>query len=55
MMQAGEFSPTPHSKITYNEAFRANQFIGAGIMPIFQITPVFHARAEFYALLLFFR
>ena len=24
MMQAGEFSPTPHSKITYNEAFRAN-------------------------------
>lgn len=48
MMQAGEFSPTPHSKITYNEAFRANQFIGAGIMPIFQITPVFHARAEFY-------
>lgn len=55
MMQAGEFSPTPHSKITYNEAFRANQFIGAGIMPIFQITPVFHARAEFYGFAPIFR
>ena len=54
MMQAGEFSPTPHSKITYNEAFRANQFIGAGIMPIFQITPVFHARAEFLWLCSYF-
>ena len=31
MMQAGEFSPTLHSKLTYNEAFRANQFVGAGI------------------------
>ncbi|CCY91499.1 MULTISPECIES: patatin-like phospholipase family protein [unclassified Phocaeicola] len=48
MMQAGEFAPTAHSKITYNEAFRANQFIGAGVMPIFQITPVFHVRAEVY-------
>ena len=26
MMQAGEFAPTAHSRITYNEAFRANQF-----------------------------
>lgn len=33
MMQAGEFSPTLHSKLTYNEAFRANQFVGAGIRP----------------------
>lgn len=48
MMQAGEFAPTAHSKITYNEAFRANQFIGAGIMPIYQITPVFHIRTEIY-------
>ncbi len=48
MMQAGEFSPTAHSKITYNESFRANQFIGAGVMPIYQFTPIFHARAEMY-------
>lgn len=48
MMQAGEFSPTAHSKITYNEAFRANQFIGVGVMPVYQITPIFQARAEIY-------
>ncbi len=48
MMQAGEFAPTAHSKITYNEAFRANQFIGAGIMPVYQITPVFQVRTEIY-------
>lgn len=47
-MQCGEFAPTPHSKITYNEAFRANQFIGAGVMPIFKFNSVIHARAEFY-------
>ena len=48
LMQAGEFAPTAHSKITYNEAFRANQFIGIGLMPIYQFTPVFHARMELY-------
>ncbi len=54
MMQAEKFVPTPHSQITYNEAFRANQFIGAGIMPIFQVTPMFHIRGEIYGFLPFF-
>ena len=35
-MQAGEFTPTAHSKVTYNEAFRANQYAGVGAMPIYQ-------------------
>ena len=48
MMQAGEFSPTPHSRTTYNEAFRANQFIGAGMMPIYEFNSVFHARLGVY-------
>lgn len=48
MMQAGEFSPTSHSKITYNEAFRANQFVGLGLCPIYQFNSVFHARAGLY-------
>lgn len=48
MMQAGEFSPTAHSKITYNEAFRANQFVGAGVMPIYLVNSVFQLRAELY-------
>lgn len=48
MMQAGEFSPTPHSRTAYNEAFRANQFIGAGIIPIYEFNSVFHARLGMY-------
>lgn len=48
MMQAGVFAPTPHSQITYNDAFRANQFIGIGIRPIFIINSVLQARAELY-------
>ena len=31
MMQAGEFAPTAHGQLMYNEAFRANQFVGAGV------------------------
>lgn len=48
MMQAGAFAPTAHSKITYNEAFRANQFVGLGICPIYQFNNVFHARFGMY-------
>ena len=48
MMQAGEFSPTLHSKMTYNEAFRANQFVGAGIRPVYRLNQMFHLRGEFY-------
>ena len=51
MMQAGDFSPTPHSKLTYNEAFRANQFVAAGIKPIYVINDMFHLRSEFYGFL----
>ncbi|MBQ8672807.1 MAG: patatin-like phospholipase family protein [Bacteroides sp.] len=48
MMQACEFSPTPHSKLMYNEAFRANQYMAAGIKPIFNLNDMFHMRMEFY-------
>lgn len=48
MMQAGEFAPTPHSKLMYNAAFRANQFIAAGIKPIYNFNERFHVRAELY-------
>ena len=51
MMQAGEFSPTPHSKLMYNEAFRANQFVAAGIKPIYVINDMFHLRSEIYGFL----
>ena len=48
MMQAGEFSPTAHSRISYNEAFRANQFLGLGVCPIYELNPVIHARLGLY-------
>ncbi len=51
MLQAGEFSPTLHSKINYNISFRANQFVGAGVIPIYKINPLLHARIGIYGFL----
>lgn len=48
MMQAGEFAPTAHSRISYNEAFRANHFIGAGITPIFNVSSILDFRLGIY-------
>lgn len=48
MLQAADFSSTPHSKLMYNEAFRANQFLAAGIKPIFVFNDMFQFRSEFY-------
>ena len=48
MLQVADFSPTPHSKLMYNEAFRANQFLAAGIKPIFVFNDMFQFRSEFY-------
>lgn len=48
MLQAADFSPTPHSKIMYNEAFRANQFLAASIKPIFVFNDMFQVRSELY-------
>ncbi len=51
VMQAGVFSPTPHSKIIYNEAFRANQFAGIGFIPIYHLNKNMHLRLGTYAFL----
>ncbi|NDV59768.1 patatin-like phospholipase family protein [Bacteroides sp. 519] len=51
MLQAGEFAPTAHSRLTYNEAFRANQYMATGIRPIYHINNLFHFRGEFYGFL----
>lgn len=51
MLQAGEFSPTLHSKINYNDAFRANQFVGAGVIPVYKINQLLHARLGIYGFL----
>jgi NTE family protein len=51
MLHAGEFAPTAHSKVTYNEAFRANQYFAAGIIPIYHLSNLFHLRGELYGFL----
>lgn len=48
LMQAGEFSPTPHSRIVYNEAFRGNHFVGLGLIPIYEIGSMFGIRLGGY-------
>ena len=54
MMQAGEFAPNAHAKISYNEAFRANQFIGFGVCPIYEFNPILHTRLSVYGFAPFF-
>lgn len=48
VLQAPAFTPTPHSKIMFNEAFRANQFVAGGITPIWKITKVLQWRTDLY-------
>lgn len=48
LMEAAEFAPTAHSKVTYNEAFRANQYTGIGAIPIYQLGNSIQLRGEFY-------
>ncbi len=48
ILQAPAFTPTPHSKYTFNEAFVANQFGAAGVKPIYNITRQLSLRSEFY-------
>ncbi|MDR2473229.1 MAG: patatin-like phospholipase family protein [Tannerella sp.] len=49
VLQASSFSPTPHSKITFNEAFRANSYLAGGIIPVIKFNDVLHLRLEAYA------
>lgn len=48
VLQAPAFTPTPHSEIVFNEAFRANQYVAAGITPIFKFSKMLHFRLDMY-------
>ncbi len=48
VLQAPAFTPTPHSEIVFNEAFRANQYAAAGISPVFKISRIVHLRADLF-------
>ncbi len=49
IMQAPAFNPTPHSKLEFNEAFRANQYLASGLTPIWKINKTLHLRGDAYA------
>ena len=51
ILQAPAFTPTPHSKIAFNEAFRANQYIACGLTPIINFSKIVHLRTELYGFL----
>ncbi len=51
MIQAPAFTPTPFTHNSFNTGMRANQFIAAGILPIWKITKVLQLRTEFYGFL----
>jgi NTE family protein len=48
IVNASNFTPTPHSKIVFNEAFRANSYIAAGVIPIYKFSGIFHIRLDAY-------
>ncbi len=49
IVQAPGFTPTPHSKMSFNEAFHANQYVAGGIIPIWKPIKNMQLRGEFYA------
>ena len=51
VLQAPSYTPTPFTKIAFNEAFRANQFIAGGIVPIWKLNSTFHLRGDFHGFL----
>ena len=48
IVQAPAFAPTPHSMVSFNEAFRSNQFLALGILPIWNIKSTLYLRNELY-------
>lgn len=48
VLQAPAFTPTPHSEIVFNEAFRANQYVALGLSPIVKLGKLLHFRLDMY-------
>ena len=51
VLQAPAFTPTPHSKLVFNDAFRSNQYFAGGITPIWKLNSTIHFRGDFDAFL----
>lgn len=48
IVQSPGFTPTLHSRATFNEAFRSNRFLALGVMPIWNLQPNLFFRTELY-------
>lgn len=48
VLQAPAFTPTPHSKVQFNESLRAMNFLAGGLMPIWTSKSGLQLRSEFY-------
>ena len=48
ILQSPAFTPTPHSQIRFNEAFRANQYVAAGLSPVIKLSNMTHLRADIF-------
>jgi NTE family protein len=46
VLQAPAYTPTPHSKLVFNEAFRSNQYLAGGITPIWKLNSTIHFRGD---------
>ena len=51
IIQSPAFTPTPHSKLVFNEYFHANEYVAGGIIPILKTSSLFHFRADLYGFL----
>ena len=51
ILRASAFTPTPHSKISFNEAFRADSYLAAGVTPLLKVNDMLHFRFEAYGFL----
>ena len=49
MLQAGSFAPVPSMIFTYNPTFRANQYLAAGVKPVYMFNSYLQLRLEAYA------
>ena len=48
LMQAGAFTPTMNTLFNYDPKFRANQFVGLGVTPIYKANGFLQVRPGFY-------
>jgi len=48
IIQSPAFRPTPHSKVIFNPAFSAHQYVAIGVKPVYVITDQLHFRNEIY-------